>query len=78
MPSDEARAPQRNVFFTSEFKRNIRQLILQRDFILHCIGTGSVDVTLSPSAALRIHSAKGLATFGNEILHVVQNDMSRC
>ncbi|MCG8347765.1 MAG: hypothetical protein MI924_08305 [Chloroflexales bacterium] len=31
---------------------------------------GSFDVTLS--------EAKGLATFGNEILHFVQNDMSRC
>ena len=46
------------------------RLALQRDFILHRIGTRSFDVTLS--------EAKGLATFGNEILHVVQNDMSRC
>ena len=45
-------------------------LLLQRDFILHRIGTGSVDVTLS--------EAKGLATFGNEILHVVQHDMAHC
>ena len=44
-------------------------LILQRDFILHRIGTGLVDVTLS--------EAKGLAPLGKEILHFAIPDRSR-
>ena len=59
-----------NTFSQSFPDQLLALLVLQRDFILHRIGTRSVDVTLS--------AAKGLATFGNEIRHFVQNDVARC